>query len=153
LPEDRKAIECKWVLKVKSNPDESIERYKARLVVKGLRLLKALAGETKMDLHHLDSTIAFLNPSLDDNEVVYMEVPAGYGDWLWIAFQETLECPLYALDPCLNAEWSTQLHAEFSRIISERADRHDGASAPFSGRLAFVIKLLRNSLRSDAILV
>ena len=35
LPEGRKAIECKWVFKVKENPDGTINKYKTRLVAKG----------------------------------------------------------------------------------------------------------------------
>ncbi|KAK4410243.1 hypothetical protein Sango_0097300 [Sesamum angolense] len=35
LPLDKKAIGCKWVYKIKLKVDESIEQYKARLVVKG----------------------------------------------------------------------------------------------------------------------
>jgi len=35
LPSDRKAIPCKWVYKIKQNPDGSINIYKARLVIKG----------------------------------------------------------------------------------------------------------------------
>ena len=35
LPEDKKAIGCKWVYKVKHKADGTIENYKARLVAKG----------------------------------------------------------------------------------------------------------------------
>ena len=35
LPEGKKIVGCKWVLSIKHKADRSIERYKARLVVKG----------------------------------------------------------------------------------------------------------------------
>lgn len=35
LPEGRKAIGSKWVYKLKSDKDENIEQYKARLVAQG----------------------------------------------------------------------------------------------------------------------
>ena len=35
IPNNRKAIGCKWVFKVKYNLDGSIERYKVRLVAQG----------------------------------------------------------------------------------------------------------------------
>lgn len=34
-PQDIKPISCKWVYKVKTRPDGSIERYKERLVARG----------------------------------------------------------------------------------------------------------------------
>ncbi|KAL6125598.1 hypothetical protein ACLB2K_073654 [Fragaria x ananassa] len=35
LPRGKKPIGCRWVFKIKRNPDGSVERYKARLVAKG----------------------------------------------------------------------------------------------------------------------
>lgn len=34
LPTDRKVIGCKWVFKLKENPDGILHKYKARLVAK-----------------------------------------------------------------------------------------------------------------------
>jgi len=35
LPEDRKAVGSKWVYKIRTDADGSVERYKARLVAQG----------------------------------------------------------------------------------------------------------------------
>lgn len=35
LPPNKKTMDCKWVYKVKHNPDITIERYKVRFVAKG----------------------------------------------------------------------------------------------------------------------
>ena len=35
LPHGKSFVGCRWVYKIKTNSDGSIERYKARLVIKG----------------------------------------------------------------------------------------------------------------------
>ena len=97
LPKDRKTVGCKWVYKLKSGPDGSIERYKARLVAQGfsqrygtdydetfcpvvrlesLRTIIALAVQHGLKLHQVDVGTAFLNGKLEED--VYMRQPEGF---------------------------------------------------------------------------
>lgn len=89
----------KWVLKIKRNPDGSIERYKARLVARGfsqvygidyietyapvvnmasIRMLFAHAAEKSLYLSQFDVKTAFLYGDLE--ETVYMEQPEGFAE-------------------------------------------------------------------------
>ena len=98
VPEGRKPIGSRWVFKVKLNADGSIERHKARLVVKGysqqsgidydetfapvsrydsLRLIIAYASINKLELGQLDIKTAFLNGIL--KEEIWMLPPPGIG--------------------------------------------------------------------------
>ena len=97
LPNGRKTVGSKWVYKVKTGVDGSVERYKARLVAQGytqklgtdydetfcpvvrmesLRALIALSVQFGLQLHQVDVTTAFLNGELE--EEVYMQQPKGF---------------------------------------------------------------------------
>ena len=94
LPSGAKAIGLKWVFKVKRNSDGSINKYKARLDVKGyiqrhgvdyeevfalvvrietVRFILALAASNGWKVHHLDVKTAFLHGDL--KELVYVLNP------------------------------------------------------------------------------
>ena len=89
-------VGCKWIYKIKTHSNGSIERYKARLVIKGftqeyeidyeetfapvarissVRDLLTVAAASKWDLFHMDIKNAFLNGDL--SEEVYMQPPPG----------------------------------------------------------------------------
>ena len=97
LPPHKREIGVKWVFRTKFNPDGSVFKYKARLVVKDfaqvagvdygdtfapvarhdtIRLLLALAGQKGWQVFHLDVKSAFLNGIL--NEDIYVKQPEGF---------------------------------------------------------------------------
>lgn len=92
-------VGCKWVFRIKYNPDGTLKQYKARLVAKGfhqrpgidysetfspvirpttVRLILSLAISQGWSLRQLDVNNAFLQGTL--TETVYMTQPPGYVD-------------------------------------------------------------------------
>ncbi|CAI7910789.1 unnamed protein product [Closterium sp. NIES-53] len=99
LPPVRKALDCMWVLRVKTDAEGRLERRKTRLVIKGfqqregidfqevfapvakaptLRLLLAAAAVCGWKVEQMDVKTAFLYGVVD--EEIYMKQPEGYDD-------------------------------------------------------------------------
>ncbi|CAI7922465.1 unnamed protein product, partial [Closterium sp. NIES-54] len=99
LPPGRKALDCTWVLRVKTDAEGRLERRKTRLVIKGfqqregidfqevfapvakaptLRLLLAAAAVCGWKVEQMDVKTAFLYGVVDED--FYMKQPEGYDD-------------------------------------------------------------------------
>ncbi|KAK9133630.1 hypothetical protein Scep_013158 [Stephania cephalantha] len=109
LPTGKKAIQNKWVYRLKQEQDGS-QRYKARLVVKGfqqkagidfteifspvvkmttIRTVLSIVAAEDLHLEQLDVKTAFLHGDLEEN--IYMQQPQGYVE----AGKEHLVCKLH----------------------------------------------------------
>ncbi|KAL0345470.1 UNVERIFIED_CONTAM: Retrovirus-related Pol polyprotein from transposon RE2 [Sesamum radiatum] len=97
LPKGAKKVGVKWIYKTKFNEIEEVDKYKARLVVKGysqqygvdytevfapvarietIQLVVALAAQREWTIYQLDVKSAFLHGEL--TESVFVEQPRGY---------------------------------------------------------------------------
>ena len=97
LPHGRKAIGNRWIYKIKRDGNDQVERYRARLVVKGyaqkegidfnemfspvvrlttVRVVLAMSAVFDLYLEQLDVKTAFLHGELEDE--IYMLQPEGF---------------------------------------------------------------------------
>ncbi|CAB1100493.1 unnamed protein product [Ectocarpus sp. CCAP 1310/34] len=98
-PEGRRPVGSKWCFSWKTNKEGKIEKFKARLVARGLwqipnvdyfhsfspcplsvsiKLMLAVASKKGMNLNHWDVKQAYTHATLD--EEVFLKLPAGCGD-------------------------------------------------------------------------
>ena len=99
LPIDRRAIENKWIFKKKTDADDNVTAYKARLIAKGfrqvqgvdydetlsplamlksVRIMLAIAAFYDYEIWQMDVKTAFLNGFVE--EELYMMQPEGFVD-------------------------------------------------------------------------
>jgi hypothetical protein len=97
IPKGVKTVGYKWVYKTKCNSNGNIERFKARLVIKGftqregidyteifspvscknyLRIIMTLVAHYDLELHQMDVKTTFLNGDMLEN--VYMAQHKGF---------------------------------------------------------------------------
>ena len=98
-PRNTNVISCKWVFKIKKNAAGEINKYKAHLIVRSfiqqygidydetyapvahlasLRLILAITSQQDWDINIFDFYSVFLNGKLNDNEIIFMELPPGF---------------------------------------------------------------------------
>lgn len=157
VPAGKKSIPCKWVFKRKLHADGTIERYKARLVIKGfyqragidysavfapvvrastVRLFFSIVASLDLICHAIDIKNAFIQGSLQ--EQIFMQQPAGYDDNTGRAC--LLNKSLYGLKQAPRV-WNKTLSAHIM-FLGFVQNKSDGALFMlFSERLGFVLIL------------
>lgn len=128
LPPGANLITCRWVYKVKLNPDGSVNRYKARLVARGftqrhgidythtfapvvkfqsIRALLAIAAAEGWVIHQMDVITAYLNGELEHE--IYMAQPEGFIEEQNKGLVCSLKKSLYGLKQAGRA-WNKKIH-------------------------------------------
>jgi hypothetical protein len=129
LPKNKKPINNGWIYKTKYKANGDVDRYKARLVIKGcaqvhgidfqetfspvvkydsIRVILAIAAARKLVLRQFDIKTAFLYGDLEED--IYMKQPKGYEDGTHLVCK--LQRSLYGLKQaprCWNKKFKNML--------------------------------------------
>src|ERR1700678_3000813 len=110
-PKGVNVVGSKWVFRAKKDAAGNVIRYKARLVAQGfsqvpgvdyfdmfvpvaklasIRAVLAIAAAEDLEMHQIDIKGTYLNGTLTDREIIYMQQPPGYH----ISTQQKLVCRL-----------------------------------------------------------
>ncbi|CAI7902332.1 unnamed protein product [Closterium sp. NIES-54] len=136
LPPGRKALDCTWVLRVKTDAEGRLERRKTRLVIKGfqqregidfqevfapvakaptLRLLLAAAAICGWKVEQMDVKTAFLYGVVDKE--IYMKQPEGYDDGSGHPDAPDIPTPhsyVEAIEGPYSSQWLASMDAEMA---------------------------------------
>ncbi|XP_048485493.1 uncharacterized protein LOC119691901 isoform X3 [Plutella xylostella] len=131
LPEGKKVIPCKWVFKTKRDENGNIQRYKARLVIKGFRQTKGVdyhevyapvvryssvryllgvAAKYNLRIHQMDTVTAFLQGDVE--EEIFMCQPPNYEEGHMVC---KLNKSLYGLKQA-SRQWNKKLNEALLQI-------------------------------------
>jgi Reverse transcriptase (RNA-dependent DNA polymerase)/Integrase core domain len=136
-PSKANVVKCKWVLKIKRNPDGSVDKFKGRLVAKGfsqregidyfelwsptghhatLKCLFVYAVQYNYKVRHVDIKCAFLNGDLE--EEVFMEQPPMFDDGTGRVWR--LRKSIYGLKQA-SRQWHKKLKEVLGKLGFKRA--------------------------------
>ena len=139
-PKDCKPIGLKWVFKIKRDQNNQIQKYKARLVVKGyaqrqgkdydevftpvarietIQIILAISVQFGWLVYHLDVKIAFLNGEI--SEAIYVQQLEGYGDSMRRNDVNKLHKALYGLKQAPRA-WYFKLDKSLTTLGLKKSE-------------------------------
>ena len=128
-PKGRKIVGSKWVFDLPLNADNTIRKWKARLVARGfsqtqgvdynetwasvikkesIRFILALAAIHDLGLYQDDVGTAYLNADIEEDTVIYMHQPRGFEEAGKVC---RLRKALYGLKQA-GRLWGKHLHAD-----------------------------------------
>ena len=164
IPAGRKPIKCKWIFKTKRNHIGEIDRYKARLVIKGysqrmgedydetyapvvrhssLRYLFAMAVQLDLKIEQMDAVTAFLQGEL--SEEIYMEQPQEFIDASNKGKCCRLKKALYGLKQSSRV-WNMKLDASLQKLGLKQSEYDTCVYYKIDGKKVLIIAVYVDDL-------